>query len=239
MKLIRLIILRDLHKRIVWCFLFLCFSAFSFAQTKKETNLGTSLSLVLQKDLSRFLTWEIDQEIRLINNTVGFERSITETGLDYALFRKRVKVGAYYAFMYLYNNSHLYEPRHRYYFNLSYKQPLNDFTFSWRGRFQSTFRDEDRDRYKVNPKQVVKNKFEIEYIIFGSPWKPYLSCDLSTYLNDPVMGYTLTRIRFQGGVNWRMDRTTYMEFFLRYDDYQSASDNNSLFVGATYKIKFK
>ena len=240
MRLIQLIISHGLLKRIIFgCFLFLGFSAFSFAQTEKETNLGTSLSLVLQKDFSRFLTWEIEQELRLINNNTGFERSVTATGLDYTLFAKRVKIGAYYAFMYLYNNSLLYEPRHRYYFNLSYKQPLNDFTLSWRGRFQSTFRDEDRGRYKVNPKQVLKNKFEIEYTIFGSPWKPYFSFDFSTFLNDPVMGHTLTKIRYQGGVNWRMNRTDYMEFFLRYDDYQMASDNNALFVGAIYRIKLK
>jgi hypothetical protein len=213
-------------------------SSFSLSAQERETNLGSSLSVELEKDLSRFFSLGMEEEVRFIeNNNHGFDRSVTSLGLDYSLFDKRIKIGAYYAFIYLYNNDYLYEPRHRYYLNLSYKQPVDAFTFSWRGRLQGTYRDEDRGEYKINPKYVMKNKLEVDYTIFGSPWKPYLSCDFSTNLNDPVMGYELTRIRYQGGVSWRMNRTDYLGFFLRYDEYLSADDPHTIAIGVTYKKK--
>ena len=210
----------------------------SFSQSERETNVGTSLSVELEKDLSRFLSLGLEEEVRLVDNNIGFDRSVTALGLDYSLFNKKIKVGAYYAFIYLYNNKYQYEPRHRYYFNVSYKQPVNLFTLSWRGRVQGTYRDENRGEYKINPKYVMKNKFEVDYTIWGSPWKPFLSCDLSTSLNDPVAGYELLRMRFRGGVSWRLDRTTYLDFSLRYDKYLSDDDPNVWAVGVTYKVKF-
>jgi hypothetical protein len=219
-------------------FLFLLLSLPSFAQTQREMDLGASLSLIGEKDLSRFLTMAMEEEIRIVDNNTVFDRSVTSLGLDYSLFSKKVKIGAYYAFIYLYNNDFLYELRHRYYLNFSYKETFEPFILSWRGRLQSTSRDENRGEYKINPKYVMKNKFEAAYMIWGSPWRPYLSCDISTSLNDPVQKYELLRIRYEGGVDWRLDRTTYMEFFLRLDEYLSDTDPHKMSVGVAYKVKF-
>lgn len=207
----------------------------AFAQDK-EMDWGASLNVELEKDLSRFFTLSMSEEVRLVTNNVGFDRSVTSLGIDYSLFDKKMKVGAYYAFMYLYNNDYLYEPRHRYYLNVSYKHPIEQFTLSWRGRVQGTYRDENHGRYKINPKYIMKNKFEAEYTIWGSPWKPFLSFELSNELNDP-MGNDLDRIRFQGGTSWRHDRTTYFDFFIRFDNYMRGEDNNVLSVGIAYKKK--
>ena len=217
-------------------FIFFCIPFLSYSQSKKETNLGASLSLELEKDLSRYFSLNMEEEVRLINNNKGFDRSVTSLGLDYALFNKKVKIGAYYAFIYLYNNDYLFEPRHRYYLNLSFKQPIEQFTLSWRGRLQGTYRDENRGEYKINPKYIMKNKFEVEYAVWGRPWKPYVSCDLSTELNDPK-GNDLTRIRYQGGTSWRLNRTDYLNFFVRFDHYMAGDDSNTWAVGVAYKIK--
>jgi hypothetical protein len=223
----------------VWSSLFfLFFSLSSFAQTSRETGSGLSLSWEAEKDLSRFFTLAGEEEIRLRDNSIGFDRTVTSLGIDYSFFDRKMKVGGYYAFLYLYNNDHLFESRHRYYLNFSYKETFEPFILSWRGRLQETYRDENRDEYKINPKYVMKNKIEVAYMIWGSPWKPYISCDFSTSLNDPVMGYELTRMRFQGGASWRLDRTTYLDFFLRFDDYLSGNDPHVLLVGASYKMKF-
>lgn len=201
-------------------------------------DVGASFSLAGEKDLNRFLALAIDEEIRFTNNNIGFDRSITSFGLDYSFLDKKLKTGIYYAFIYLYNNDYLYEARHRYYLNLSYKETFEPYVLSWRGRLQCTYRDENRGEYKINPKYVMKNKFEAAYLIWGSPWKPYISCDLSTSLNDPVMGHELLRIRYEGGASWRIDRTTYMEFFVRLDEYLSGNDPHILSLGVAYKAKF-
>jgi hypothetical protein len=218
--------------------LLLVFPFSLFAQTQRGMDYGAAFSLTGEKDLSRFFTLAMDEEIRIVDNNTGFDRSVTSVGLDYSFFDRKAKIGAYYAFIYLYNNDFLYESRHRYYLNVSYKETFEPFILSWRGRLQGTYRNEDRGAYKINPKYVMKNKFEAAYMIWGSPWRPYLSCDVSTSLNDPVRGYELLRIRYEGGVNWRLDRTTYMEFFLRLDKYLSDTDPHKLSVGINYKVKF-
>lgn len=224
--------------KIKYALFFLLIPFLSFAQSQRETNLGASLSFEAEKDLSRSLSVALEEEVRLIDNQIGFDRSVSSWGLDYSLWNKKIKIGAYYAFIYLYNKDYLYEPRHRYYLNVSYKEAFEPFTFSWRGRLQGTYRDENRDEYKINPKYVMKNKLEVNYTIWGSPWKPYLSCDFSTSLNDPVRGYELLRIRYEGGTNWRLDRTSYLAFFLRWDEYLADPDPRVFSIGATYKKKF-
>ncbi|MDR3236163.1 MAG: DUF2490 domain-containing protein [Prevotellaceae bacterium] len=207
----------------------------AWAQSEKETDVGAFLALEFEKDLSRFFSLSMEEEIRFVSNNTGFDRSVTSVGVDYSLFDKRVKLGGYYAFMYLYNNDYWYEPRHRFYVNVSYKESVGRYTLSWRGRLQSTYRDEDRGEYKINPKGVWKNKFEVDYALWGLPWKPFVSCEFSTLLNDPVAGWEFTRIRFQGGTTWRLDRTTYMNFTLRFDDYIAGKDPHVFSIGVTYK----
>jgi len=213
-------------------------SLLTFAQGQRETNIGASLSAELQKEdlFLRNLNLTVEEEVRLIDNIKGFDRSVTSLGLDYSFFEKRMKVGGYYAFIYLYNDKHYYEPRHRYYLNLSFKQPWQRYTFSWRGRVQGTYRDENRGAYKTNPKYIMKNKFEIEYSVWGRPWKPYISCDFSTELNNPI-GNELTRIRYQGGTSWRLNRTDYLDFFMRFDNYFSDDDPHVFSVGVGYRLK--
>ena len=237
MKSIQSIILPVFLKTLL--LLVVCFVAVPIAaQSDKETLLGTALTLDVQKDLARNLSGALEEEVRLVNNSIGFDRTVTTLGLDYSLLEQKLKVGASYAFIRLYNSDNLFESRHRYYLNVSYKETIEPFTFSWRGRLQATSRDETRDSYKINPKYVMKNKLEVAYTVFGSPWKPYISCDFSTMLNDPAIeGFELTRIRFVGGTTWRMNRTTYLDFFLRYDREMDWRDPNVLSLGICYKVK--
>ncbi|MDR1668301.1 MAG: DUF2490 domain-containing protein [Bacteroidales bacterium] len=226
--------LRAFHKCLFLLLSLLSLS--SFAQT--PTGFGTFLSVEAEKELSRFFSLTGEEEIRLLDNSIGFDRSVTSLGIDYAFFDRKAKIGVYYAFLYLYNNDHFFESRHRYYFNLSYREVVGPFTLSWRGRLQGTVRNENRGEYKMNPKYVMKNKLEAAFMIWGSPWKPYLACDFSTSLNDPVRGCELRRLRFQGGANYRLNRTMYMDFFLRCDEYPTGDDPRMLSLGIACKMKF-
>lgn len=223
-------------KKYTFILFLICFSGTSL-YAERETDYGASFTFEMSKDLNRHFSINFDEEIRLVNNNkYNFDRSATTVGLDYSIIRKKLKVGAYYSFLYLYNSDFLFEPRHRFFVNVSYKEDIDKFTISWRGRFQGTVRDEDRGLYKVNPKYVLRNKFEVEYNIWKSRWKPYVSCDLATVLNDPR--YDLTRIRLQGGTEVRLTRTTYMTMFARYDINYEKGDNNIFSLGLSYRIKF-
>ncbi|MDR1683797.1 MAG: DUF2490 domain-containing protein [Candidatus Symbiothrix sp.] len=232
MRLTPSIKLPNFRKTLIIGFLLLSVSLLA----QSPVRYGGSLSGSVEKSLNRFFDLKVEDEVRFLDNSIGFERNITTLGLDYSLLNRKLKIGTYYAFLYLYNNDRLFEARHRYYFNLSYKESIDQWTFSWRGRWQFTHRDENHDEYKINPKQVLKNKFQIEYSILGKPWEPFISCDLYNDLNNPKGNY-LTRIRYQGGATWRLNQTDYMDFFARYDHYLDAREPAILSFGLGWRLK--
>lgn len=242
MKLTPSIILPDSHKR-KNSILFLLFCLLPFVASA-ETRISGILSLSAEKKLNNHFDLNLAEEVRFLDNAILFERNVTSIGLDYSFFERRLKVGGYYAFLYLYNDdapkyndAPRFEARHRYYFNLSYKETINRWTFSWRGRWQVTHRDETIGQYKINPKQILKNKFQIEYSIWGRPWKPFISCDLYSDLNNPDGNY-LTRIRYQAGTSWRLNRTDYLNFFARYDQYIDRRESGVIALGVGYKLNW-
>jgi len=219
-------------------FIVFLFFSFSVLGQERETDLGAIFSVQLNKDLNRFLEISFDEEVRLLTNNNVFERLKSDIGIDCKII-KGLKAGVYYNYIYMYNNSSfLYESRHRYYANLSYKYGLNrKITLSWRTRFQGTYRDENRGEYKINPKYVLRNKLEAEYNILGTRWKPYLSAEATNTLNDPL-GNEIYKLRFQGGTSWRLDRTTYLEFYLRADEYLTGEDPRVISIGVGCKKNF-
>jgi hypothetical protein len=234
-----------LRKRINYCLLFLLFPVLAIAQ-ERGTQGGLSLQYEAEKDLldnryGNILSISVDEEIRLVgnNNPASFDRSVTSIGFNYGLFNNRLKTGVYYAFIYLWNGDYLYEPRHRFYFNMSYKQPLDrQWQVLWRGRVQSTLRDENTGMYRVNPRYVMKNKFEVRYHKLGTPFQPYLSCDFSTYLNDNETHYDIARLRFQAGTTYRLNLTNTFDVFIRWDEYRTKDDPRIIYLGASYSMKF-
>jgi hypothetical protein len=215
-------------------FIVLFFISFSVLGQERETDLGAIFTARLNKDLNRFFGLSFEQEVRLLTNNTGFDRSKSGLGVDYTII-KGLKAGVFYNYIYMYNSDFLYESRHRYYANLSYKYGVNrKLTLTWRARFQGTYRDENRGEYKINPKYVLRNRLEAEYNILGTRWKPYLSAEATNSLNDPL-GNEIYKLRFQGGTSWRLDRTTYLEFYLRADEYLVGQDSRVISIGVGYK----
>ncbi|MDR2388467.1 MAG: DUF2490 domain-containing protein [Tannerellaceae bacterium] len=215
--------------------LLLFFSCGLRSQQARGTEGGMLLSLVTERDLYRSLSLSLEEELRLISGGPLPERASGSLGIDYAVGRRHVKIGLYYAFIYLYGEEHVYESRHRFFLNLSYRHSLGPLTFSWRIRLQETLRNESRGSYRINPRYGMKNKLEAEYSPWGKPWKPFLSCDVSTNLNDPETRYDAVRLRFQGGIVRRLNRTTSIDLFVRWDEYLKDLDPRVISIGVTCK----
>ncbi|MDR0428181.1 MAG: DUF2490 domain-containing protein [Dysgonamonadaceae bacterium] len=228
-----------MDKKIKYSFVlavFIGFSSLITVQAQGDTDYGASFTFEVTKELNRFFRLNVDEEVRLVdNNRYKFDRSSTTLGVDYEIIRSKMRTGVFYSFLYLYNSDYLFEARHRYFFHVSYKEEVGSFTLSWRGRFQSTVRDENRGAYKVNPKYILRNRIQAEYNIWKSRWVPFLSCELANPLNDSR--YDLNRIRIQGGTEYRLSRYTYLNAFLRYDTNFESGDHNRLILGVGYRIK--
>jgi len=220
-----------------WVFIVLLLFSFPLLGQERETDIGGIFSVQLSKDLNKRTSISLDEEVRLLSNNTGFERFTSGVGIEYNIIKK-LKAGVFYNFMYMYNTNFLYEIRHRYYVNLSYKQKIDrKISLTWRTRFQGTNRDETKGEYKTNPKYVLRNKLEADYNIPGSRWKPYFSVEATNSMNDPL-GNEIYRLRFQGGTNWRLDKTNYLEFFVRWDEYTVMPDPRVVSIGVGYIAKF-
>ena len=212
----------------------LLFSVVLLAQ-EKETDFGAMFSVELKKKLGQKFDISLEEEFRLLtNNNNGLDRLGSTVGVDYSIISKKLKAGLYYSHLYRYNSNDYYENRHRYYFSLIYKESIGRYTVSWRGRVQGTCRDGNRGNYKINPKYVLRNRLEIEYSAPWSRWNPYFFTEATNTLNDPL-GNEIYKLRFQGGVNWRLDRTTYLEFFLRWNEYLVMPNPRVMAIGIGYK----
>ncbi|MDR1372702.1 MAG: DUF2490 domain-containing protein [Dysgonamonadaceae bacterium] len=229
----------------IMLYIALIFPVLAVAQSR-ATQGGLSMSYEGEKDLAEFtyrrpISLGVEEELRFLgnNNPVGFDRSVTSVGLNYPLIPGRLKAGLYYAFIYLWNGDYHYEARNRFYFNLIYKQPLDrQWDVSWRGRVQSTIRDESRGIYRINPRYVLKNKFEVSYHQMGARWGESLSCDFSTNLNDYETHYDFVRLRIQACTTYKFNLTNSIDLFVRWDEYLKYDDPRVIYLGASYKMKF-
>ncbi|MDR1861026.1 MAG: DUF2490 domain-containing protein [Bacteroidales bacterium] len=226
-----------MNRLFAYCFPILLFPVVALAQPQRDTKYGASLAAEVEKSLLRNLNLSVEEEIRLINNQTGFNRNVTSAGFNYSLMDKKLKLGASYSFIYLYNNDFRYEMRHRLHANVTFRETVGPFVLSWRTRIQESIRNPRRGSYRVNPRYVLKNRLEAEYVIWGKPWKPFLSCEMSINLNDPQTRYDPTRLRFCGGADWRLNRSTSLSLFIRWDEQLKGADPRVIAPGISYKVR--
>jgi len=213
-------------------FFFFC-TPFLMAQTKDFGSIGT---VTISKDFGRYWGMKLEQEFRLNQNSTTFDRSLTSIGLDYALFRKRLKAGLDYDFIQQRNNQH-FEIKHRSSFFLTTGLKLYSFDFEWRTKGQSTWRDETRGDYKFNPRYVWRNKLECGYTIFGSPVKPFISGEIFCPING-INGFFMDSYRSILGLNYRYSKHSSVELLLRFDqEIQQANAKSMVYGGVGWRYR--
>ncbi len=85
--------------------------------------------------------------------------------------------------------------RHRIAFQARLDHSFGRFDLEYRGGYQMTFLDSDRQR------NLVRNKFSVEYRIPNWKLDPELSVEFFTRTNDPE-GWYLTGTRYKLGTSW-------------------------------------
>lgn len=214
--------------------LMLLSSLLSMAQT---SDVGAIGKIALSSKFGRFWNGKLEQELRMNDNFTSLDRSTTSVAVDYVLIRDLLKIKVDYDLIYK-KQINFYELRQRAGVSLSSSYKLNSFTFKFRTRGQSTYRDEERGEYKFNPKLVWRNRLECAYNIFGSRFKPFASVELSCPIKSPHDLY-LDGVRTIVGTKFRVSKHVSTEYFLRYDqEVQQTNPNSVVYAGFgwTYKL---
>lgn len=213
----------------------LCFIPGLQAQTD---GMGAIGSIGLSKSLGKNWSAGLEHELRFDQLHAGLERSLTAIQLDYKLLPKVLKAGVEYNFLLQNNDNEYFENKHRLSLALSGETSWKRFEFSLRTRMQSTWRDETRGDYRINPKIIWRNKLECAYDIFGKPVKPSVSVELFTPLNEN-QGFYANGYRVRAGVTYRYSRAQSVDISLRYDkDIQTDEPQAMLYLcaGWTYRL---
>lgn len=213
-------------RRFLFLLITLFASVFMYAQTSDAGAIG---SVDVSTDIGPMMSANMSQEIRFNQNLTSFDRSMTSLGLDYSLIRKVLKAEIGYDLIYQ-NQTDFYEFRHRASFALSTQYKLDSYSFQFKTKAQSTWRDESRGDYKFNPKYVWRNKLECTYTIFGSPVKPFVSGEVFCPLNGGK-GFYMDGYRAIIGAKYRTSAHTTLEFMIRYDQDIQQSNPKSIVYG--------
>lgn len=202
------------------------------------SDVGTLASISLSKDLNRYMGATVEQELRFDQLSTSLNRSATSIGADISLIRRILRAQFDCDLLYRKNKDTSYEFRHRSSIGLLAQYKYNSLNYRLRTRMQATLRDENRGDYKFNPVYVWRNRFELRYDIFGSPFTPYLYGEMFCPVNTSY-GFFMDGYRISFGTKYKVSKRSDIDFQLRFDQkIQHPDPENILYccVGWNYNL---
>lgn len=196
-----------------------------------ENNLGGNISVELSKKLSKKVDISLEEEVRLTQTMSHFDRSATTIGADFKLLKKYLKAGVAYSAL-VYNETDYCLLDHRAIASLTGSAYAGNFEFSLRARYQATFLDENYgNSHKVNPKQILRGKAEIEYDVAKIKLNPYISAEAYYEFakND------CNRFKYSIGAKKKINKHNSVSLGFQLDD-KLKSDNYYVLLGYGYKF---
>ncbi len=194
-------------------------------------DFGGNVSVELSKKLSKKVDISLVEEVRLNQNWGHFDRSATSLGADFKLIKKYLKAGVAYSAL-VYNETNYCLLDHRAIASLTGSAYAGNFEFSLRARYQATFQDESYgNSHKVNPKQIVRGKAEIEYDVAKIKLSPYISAE--AYYE--VAKKDCNRFKYSIGAKKKINKHNAVSLGFQMDD-KLKTNNYYLLVGYGYKF---
>ncbi|MCK9301825.1 MAG: DUF2490 domain-containing protein [Bacteroidales bacterium] len=202
-------------------------------------DIGGIAGVDYNRDIGNSFNISLEEEIKFSNYFSNYDRFKSGISIDYShpkYDKFKIGVGADYLNK---NETEYYDSRFRWNATFSYSEKYRQYKFSYRARFQSTYRDENRGDYKLNPKNYLRNRLEVGYTFYTKPIKLALSTELFLRLNNPE-GNFIDNIRTTFEVNYRFTRRSSMSFFVRSDnEIQVKNPLNAVYAGVVYKFSDK
>jgi hypothetical protein len=222
-----------------WLWLLFCVPAFSslLAQNSSPAWWG---SIELEKKWGEKISVGLEQEYRYLLRSGTTDRWGTSLQSDYAFF-KDFKAGGGYSWLYQNkSDDDCFASRHRYFIYAKYSIKLAGFKFSLREKFQSTYRDADRESVKYSPRNALKSQLTIAYNIKPLKLKPYTEGSLRYQLNSPD-GNAFNNYRWSTGVAFKLIKKAELDVFYLINHDMEEDDDNSIHThvfGTKIKYQF-
>jgi hypothetical protein len=142
---------------------------------------GLWLSVNIEKKINPAFSICFTEEMRMYENITEVGQVYSDLGLEYR-FAKKFKVSGHYRFIQQKRLDDTYENRHRYYFDLSYKEKIQPVNLVIRLRYLSQNNDLFTSEQGTTPKDHVATKATLKYNP-GLKIEPYVSAEAFFRLN--------------------------------------------------------
>ncbi|MDY3068129.1 MAG: DUF2490 domain-containing protein [Parabacteroides sp.] len=206
--------------------IFFCWLLLSTVNAKEGSNI--SLRLTLSKKVYKNLSIQVEEDLRSTSDfhTPQWLLSIAEINYQ---FHPMIKGGIGYTNLANFLNSK--ETRNRYYIYLNGKYSICNLRISLVERFQSTYK-----KHNNKPNNYLRSKLTIGYTINQLKLEPFVYAE--PFNNTSLDGkMRLDRIRFSGGLNYKINSSNTLQFYYRYHIFKQFDPVNYLHaLGIVYKL---
>ncbi|MCA6363180.1 MAG: DUF2490 domain-containing protein [Bacteroidetes bacterium] len=189
-------------------------------------------------DLTKKLTLNFDQELRLQDNLTRINQLYTNIGATYKL-NKYVRVAGVYRFIARYKEDNTFGLRNRFYGDLIVKLRPGRFTYVYRARLQYEWRGAGYGKeYGRVPEIYWRNLFKASYKV-NDIVSPYLATEIRFQLQNPRIPYHngFDRSRFTGGVDLQVTKnSTFGVYYLLQKEWNVIDPETLHVIGLEYSI---
>ena len=228
--------------------------AMSFSSLKAQ-SLWTSAEMEMK--IAGALNGFVEGEYRTHDGFSSTERWAGTVGLEYKAADYLKITGGY---TYIHQQTELettkkgniipayWQPRHRVFFAATGSYKWKRFAFSLRERYQYTYRTEqyvpkfdedgitpkDDEWVEGKSKHIFRSRFEVEYNIRKSKFKPFISYELYNSLSD---GFAVDKSRYTVGTDYKFNKKHSVSLYYRYIDKSDDDEASGHVIGIGYKLK--
>ena len=231
------ILKRNMRIAILLLSSFLCTKNSSTAQVAPDAGLWTTATLEYGLN-SKFCLF-ITQEMRLKENLSRLNLFYTNLGLEYKIV-KNLKTSLSYRQIHKFTPENYFSFRHRIQWDIGLKKSAGNFELSYRHRLQAEVRNVHSSEIGHLPEWYSRNKFQIKYSR-NNKVEPYISVELRYQLfnpRNPESDYIWHRVRYQGGIDYKINSHHTMGFYyLMQDEFNIIDPQKMYIIGIEYTLK--
>lgn len=207
-------------KKIAFYFSLLCFMS-----VKSQTDVGLWSNIAVEKELSKKMELQLEEELRFNQNVTRLNSLLTELSFKYK-FNKYYSLGASYRFTYYTKNSF----GNRFTLSNQVQYKIEDFTLNYRFNFQTDFSTIDPIEYKI------RNRLGIDYK-FNKHWEIGVKGELfySIYYDRNIFD----RYRFSFGVDHKLNKHHKLSSSLMFQrEFNVPNPEADVVIGLGYKYSW-
>lgn len=211
---------------------------FAYPAFSQNNDFESWNSLELETDITKRLSFSVEQELRLNNNATSLSDYVTQAGFSYEL-NNYIRLKGYYRFALKSDDDFQQEYEQRIIGDLWSRYEWERFSFYCRLRYQMSFIPEQYAELGMETEQHFRQRFSLKYNVPKTPFTPFFEAEYYYILSHPIENYfdkSRYTLGFEHPVIKNLDAEVYFRYQQRRAITKKALDSYILGIGFTYEF---